>query len=173
MMYRSSQQGLQFGRVPGGGFGCLVFLAAFVFISYYLLKGLYYMLWWAAPALIVLALIVNWRVFPDTISKWLDTLETRPISGLFQAAFAVVAFPFFALWLFLKSLGYRKMQEFQKGFEQAQKPPQDDFVEFEELETRPMGKAPEPEILERPQAPEKETPKKPEKPENPYDGFFG
>lgn len=170
MMYRFSTRGAQLGRVPGGGLGCLIGLALLVFVLYYTLKGLYFILWWASPALIVLTLIINWRVFPDTLKNWLNILEKRPISGLLNAAFAVLAFPFFALWLFLKALGYRKMDNIRREYDNTQEPAGEEFTEFEEIESRPIGKAPEPEPLERPDAGEKEKPKKED---NPYDGFFG
>ena len=165
-MYKYSSQGASLGRIPGGGLGCLLALALIVFGGYYALKGLWYVLYWAAPALLVLALIINWRVFPDTIKNWVKTLETNPVSGLIGAAFAVLAFPFFALWLFIKAIGYRKLASMKREFSNAE-PPKEEFVDFEELESRPLGKAPEAEILE---VREKEKPKKEE---NPYDGFFG
>ena len=105
MMYKYSSGGAQFGRVPGGGLGCLLGLALTIFLIYYALKGLYFILWWASPALLVLALIINWRVFPDTLKNWLDTLENKPLSGIISAAIAVLAFPFFTLYLFLKAVG--------------------------------------------------------------------
>ncbi|MBP6812560.1 MAG: hypothetical protein KA138_13625 [Saprospiraceae bacterium] len=169
MMYKFSSQDAQFGRVPGGGLGCLIGLAVIVFVTYYALKGLYFILWWAAPALLVLTLIINWRVIPDTLKNWFAILESRPLTGLIMAAFAVLAFPFFALWLFLKALGYRKLESMKQQFQQAQEPAEE-FVDFEELESRPMGKPPEPEPLEAPKPPKKEKPKQEE---NPYDGFFG
>ena len=43
-------------------------------------------------------------------------------------------------------------------------------MEFEEIESTPMGKAADPETIEAPEQPEKVKPKKEE---NPYDGFFG
>jgi hypothetical protein len=151
MVYKFSQQGAQLGRVPGGGLGCLLAVALIVFASYYALKGLYYVLWWAAPALLVLALIINWRVFPDTLRNWLDTLETRPLAGIINAAFAVLAFPFFALWLFIKAVGYRKLENMKRTFENAQNPqnPESEFVDFEEIESRPMGEKPAAEVIEK------------------------
>lgn len=97
---------MQFGRVPGGGLGCLIFAILLLAAGYYILKGLYFLLWWAAPALLVLALIVNWRVFPRTITSWLDTLETRPVHAVVQAAFAVIAFPFFYALAFSQGIRY-------------------------------------------------------------------
>ena len=166
MVYKFSSQGTSLGRVPGGGLGCLLMLALLIFAGYYALKGLYYVLWWAAPALIVLTLIINWRVIPDTLKNWFKSLETNPLSGLISAAFAVLAFPFFSLWLFLKALGYRKLASMEREYGAAE-PPKEEFIDFEEIESTPLGNAPEPEILE---APEKQ---KPEKEQNPYDGFFG
>ena len=144
-------------------------LALIIFLIYYALKGLYFILWWASPALLVLALIINWRVFPDTLKNWLDTLENKPLSGIISAAIAVLAFPFFTLYLFLKAVGYRKMESMKREFTNTQQAPQDEFVDFEELESRPIHKTPEEPILEEPLPP---APEKPKKPDNPYDQFF-
>ena len=157
------------GRVPGGGLGCLLGTALLVFASYYVLKGLYYVLWWAAPALVVLTLVVNWRVIPDTLKNWFNSLKTNPLGGLITAAIAVLAFPFFTLWLFLKALGYRKLESMKREYG-VPEPPKDEFVDFEEIESTPLEKMPEREILE---VPEKQESPKPKKEENPYDGFFG
>ena len=157
------------GRVPGGGLGCLLGMALILFGGYYALKGLYYVLWWAAPALLVLTMIINWRVIPDTIKSWFKSLETNPLGGLISAALVVLVFPFFPLWLFLKALGTKKLEKMKREYSNTVEPPKDEFIDFEEIESRPLGKAPEPEILEAPNAEEKGSPKKEE---NPYDGFF-
>ncbi len=170
MIYSYSSQGNQFGRVPGGGLGCLLGLTLILVLLYYAVKGLYFILWWAAPALLVLALIINWRVFPDTIKNWLSTLEARPLSGIVSALFAVFAFPFFALYLFLKALGYRKMEQMKQAMNQGQTVDDEEFVDFEEIETRPIGKMQSPEAQENIK---REEPPKSQKEQNPYDGFFG
>jgi hypothetical protein len=127
---------MQFGRVPGGGLGCLIFAALLLVAGYYVLKGLYFLLWWAAPALLVLALIVNWRVFPRTITSWLDTLETRPVHAIIEAAFAVIAFPFFTLWLFLKAAGTRQVDRMQRPF-RDNPARQDEYTDYEEIDSKP------------------------------------
>ena len=170
MIFRYSNQGTQFGRIPGGGLGCLLGLILVGVGGYYLLKGLYHLLWWAAPALIVLTLMINWRVIPDTFTRWLKTLETQPLTGIISAAFAVVAFPFFTLWLFLKALGARKLKQFEQEYSHKSEEPKEDFTEFEEIESTPLDKMPEPDIVEEPPAKEDKEPKDKE---NPYDSFFG
>jgi hypothetical protein len=104
--------------------------------GYYIIKGLYFLLWWAAPALLVLALIVNWRVFPRTITSWLDTLETRPVHAIIEAAFAVIAFPFFTLWLFLKAAGTRQADRMQRRFRENTGR-QDEYADYEEIDSKP------------------------------------
>lgn len=127
---------MQFGRVPGGGLGCLIFIALLLVAGYYVLKGLYFLLWWAAPALLVLALIVNWRVFPRTVTSWLDTLESRPLHAIIEAAFAVIAFPFFTLWLFLKAVGTRRADRMQRQF-RGSSSKQDEYTDYEEIDSKP------------------------------------
>ena len=153
----------------GGGWGCLIFGILFLVAMYYILQGLFYILWWAAPALFVLALIINWRAVADTGKEFMALLTRNPLAGLLVGALAVVGFPVLALYLFVRALGYKRMQQFNQTMRDARQAPEDEFVEFEELESRPKNAPPAPEEpLEQPPAPEKEAPK----PENPYDQMF-
>lgn len=160
-----------------GGTGCLVFGILGLVAAYFILKGLFTLLSWAAPVLFVLALIVNWRSVADTGKEFLALLERNPLAGLLTAALCVVGFPVLALYLFIKALGYNKLNNFKQQFG-GERPnaPVDDFVEFEELESRPK---PMPrtetiveEPLEPPVIPDKAADKPVEKPHNPYDQMF-
>lgn len=171
MIYQFNAGNRNVNQFPGGGLGCLIFSALVLVGGYYLLQGLYNLLLWAAPALLVLALIINWRVFPDTIKGWVKTMEINPLSGLLNLALAVLVFPFFSLYLLLKAIGYRKMEQIRREFGQVADPrPEPEFVEFEELESTPKQTAePETEIRVLPVEPEKQQPKKEQ---NPYDSLF-
>ncbi|MFN0037662.1 MAG: hypothetical protein ACKVUS_21585 [Saprospiraceae bacterium] len=139
MVYKSFNSGRSISQFPGGSFGCLISAVLILVGGYYLLQGLYYLLLWAAPALLVLALIINWRVFPDTLKNWLKHLESSPLSALLALALVVLVFPFFSLYLFLKAIGYRKMEQLRRQFGAAENPREDEegFAEFEELESKP------------------------------------
>lgn len=198
MFVYSSGRGFNSARFNGGGgIGCLIFGVIGMVAAYFILKGLFKLLYWASPVLFVLALIINWRAVVDTLKNWLKTMETSPVSGLISAALAVLLFPVFALFLFVKALGYSKIEQMKREFGTSEVP-SDDFVEFEELESMPKGgmkteKPPEsfdfPEIDPEPPAPvppkgknkgqngDKKQPEPPrtaapEKPENPYDQLF-
>lgn len=167
---------------PFSGIGCFIFSILGLVALWFILKGLYKVLYWAAPALIVLALIVNWRAVVSTFKNWFRTMETNPIGGLLSAALAVLLFPFFSLYLFVKALGYNKIEQMRREFGQQQEA-EEEFAEFEEIESTPKGGAQPAAPMEPLELPEKEpdtksNPKKkdapaPPKPENPYDEFFG
>jgi hypothetical protein len=164
-------------RNPLGGVGCFVFGILALAALWFILRGLYKILFWASPVLLIVALFINWRAVMDTLKNWLRKMETNPVGGLFSAALAVLLFPFFSLYLFVKALGYNKIEQRQREFEQTHRA-EEEFVEFEELESRPKGgvKAEEPAepfVLpekEHRQEAKEEPPK--EKPKNPYDQLF-
>lgn len=169
---------VKYGRA-GGGWGCLIMGVLALVAAYYILKGLFYVLYWASPVLFVLALVINWRAVADTGRDFLSLLQRNPPGGLLLGALAVVGFPVLALYLFLRALGYNKMEQFGRAMREQQRPPEDEFVEFEELESRPKHTAPaadaEPEWIEPQPEPEQEPKpeeKPPARPENPYDQLF-
>lgn len=185
------------GRRQGGGFfgglGCLLTGLLFAVLTFWFLKGLYRLLWWAAPALFVLTLIINWRVIAATAQGWWRQMQRDPLSGLLTAALGVVMFPVLCLFWFLGALGSRRFEQFTQQFtdqwgtsysDDRHQPHEDEFVEFEELDSTPGGRfssvdqtpsAEKPsEPVTPPPAPEPapEPKKKDTPPENPYDTLF-
>lgn len=167
---------VRYGR-GGGGLGCLIFGILFLVAAYYILKGLFVLLWWAAPALFVLALIINWRAVADTGKDFLKLLERNPLGGLLLGALAVVGFPILALYLFVRAIGYNKPNPFGPTVQGAGQPAAEtEFVEFEELESRRKGEPVSPpeeplDLEETPPTPEPPA-GEPPKQDNTYDQFF-
>lgn len=166
MVYRTYFGSQPFIRFPGGGLGCLVAAALLLVGGYYVMKGLYYLLLWAGPALLVLALFINWRVFPDTLKGWLRSLRLDPTMAVIWLALAVLAFPFFCLYMFLKAIGAKKMDEWQKSFNRQEQSLEDEYVEYEELESRKKNASDE--LQKSPPQPEKTS----RGDTNPYDDWF-
>ncbi|MBV6439714.1 MAG: hypothetical protein DYG98_09580 [Haliscomenobacteraceae bacterium CHB4] len=201
MFVYSSGRGYRARFNGGGGIGCLIFGIIGMVAAFFILKGLFTLLYWASPVLFVLALVINWRAVVDTLKNWLKTMETNPVGGLLIAALAVLLFPVFALYLFVKSLGYRKIEQMQREF-RANEPSAGEFAEFEELESTPKGgakeeapmeplvlpdKEPEPESSKKQKLqdkgqqakagskknePQPSHPDEAQKPDNPYDKLF-
>ncbi len=157
------------------GLGCLVMGVLGAVAFFMILGGLYSLLKWVAPVLALLALIIRWQVYPAVFKNWVTTLRTNPLFGIGQLAFAVFAYPFFALYLLVLAVGGNKVEELQNRFKtQDPLPPrEEEFVDFEELESRPKS-VPRNEPLEPPIIIREETTRKeePKKPDNPYDQLF-
>ncbi len=154
---------------PLGGLGCLLGGILGLAAAYYIVRGVFYVLWWAAPVLFLLAVVINWKSVANTGKALLSLFQSRPIAGLLTAGLAVLLFPLTALWLFLSALAGRRMEQVMGQFRQQKGPTaaplEDEFTEFEELESRP--KTP----LRREQEP-LEPPSESKKPQNPYDQMF-
>lgn len=168
------------GNIPGGGFGCLL-LAVFGFVAvYFVLKGLYVLLYWLSPVLLVIAAIVNWRVFPQTVKNWLKTLEANPVSAIIYLGLAVLLFPFFSLYMLLKAVGMKQLERMGQFMnnQQGATGGQEEFTDFEEIESKPKGGIRPPEYIAPPEPLEEETPPTKSqapptpKPQNPYDQMF-
>lgn len=153
---------------PLGNIGCLIFGILGLVALFYILKGLFIVLWWAAPVLFLLSLIINWRVAAETGKSFLQLLGRNPLGGILVGALAVVGFPILALYLFLGALGNRQAEKMRRRFEgQFQEPEKEEFVEFEEIESTPKKGPEKMEPLTPPPAPEPEK-----REDNPYDTFF-
>ena len=173
----SSQFNANGQRMPGGGFGCLLFTILGFALVYFVLKGLYWLLYWLSPGLLVLALIINWRIFPQTIQNWFKTLQSNPVGALVYLGLAILLFPFFSLYILLKAVGLKQLERMgNQTFGQQGAPGNEgEFTEFEEIESTPKTEPRKPEPVEPPELPEKETPpgsSKEQKPDNPYDQMF-
>jgi len=160
------------------GFGCLLIGVLGAVAFFLILRGLYTLLYWIAPVLLILALIIRWQVFPATFRNWANTLTRNPLSAILQLAFAVLAFPLFSLYMFLLALGGNKVDELKNQFKSQEPniaPPEEEFVDFEEIESRPKStphnEPLEPPIIirEEPTPPRREDGKNPD---NPYDQLF-
>ncbi len=136
------------------------------------------MLWWAAPALFVLAMIINWKVVAAT-GKWmLALLQRNPLMGLVTGALAVYFFPLLTLFWFLGAIGSKRVEKMQREFGQQfggafgpfqnNQEPETEFADFEEIESKPKN-AP---AAETPVILPPEPEKKEQKPDNHYDGMF-
>lgn len=176
MIFISSNRG---GNIPGGGLGCLLFAIFGLVAGYFILKGLYVLLYWLSPVLLVLAAIINWRIFPQTAKNWIKTLETQPVTALISLGFAVLLFPFFSLYMLLKAAGMKQLERMGQFMDNQQGAGRDqgEFTEFEEIESTPKGGTKPPESIEYTELPEEMPPVKsqsppPPQPQNPYDQMF-
>lgn len=161
------------GNRPGGGLfgnlGCLLFAGIFLVGMFYLLQGLYKILVYIAPGLLILTLLINWKVVANAGQQFIQLFTRRPLMGLIVAALSVVLFPVLTLYWLLAALASKRVEQIQRNFGAMGGSPfgpfqaagkqasQDDFVDFEEIESKPANKP---------------TEGKDKKTDNPYQDLF-
>jgi len=143
---------------PGGGLmgnvGCLIFAGLFLVGLFYVLQGLYKVLVYLAPGLFVLTLLINWKIIAQAGQQFIQFFTRKPLSGILVAALAIVLFPVLTLYWLLAALASKRMERSRRDFGQnpgnpfggfqdnRSQAPKDEYVEFEELESKPAAKKP-------------------------------
>ncbi len=118
-------------------------------LLFYFIKALLYVLYIVSPVLIVAAIIINWRAVWDTAREFWALLQERPLSGLITLVLAALLYPITALYLLLRALGYRQMEQ---AFGYVPREPSTaeygEYIEFEEIETNAPKQPPSIEDIE-------------------------
>lgn len=110
-------------------------------VLFYLAKGIFTILAWVAPVLLILTLVINHKVVLN-YGKWIFNqfkAKNWPVA-LGATALTVFAFPFVSLFLFGKAIIMKKITEAFPGAAEAaqQSQKEDDFVEYEEIVEDPL-----------------------------------
>ena len=112
----------------------LILVLVFVALSF-VVKSVFTILSWVAPVLLVLAAIFDYRTIID-YGKWLMNLLRKDIlMGIGAVVLTVVGFPVIAGFLFAKALFRKKVGELEKNMQTQQ---EGQFVEYEEVESKPL-----------------------------------
>ncbi len=135
-------------RSPLGPVVSIVMLALVIMAIYFVIKGLFWVLWWIFPALLIATVIIDKQVIIDYVMWIVNAVKNRNwVLFLGATVMTVIAFPLVAAYLFGKAMLKRKVKQVTKNFEQRT---QGEFVDFEEMPTE------EPEVLELPDLRERE-----------------
>lgn len=112
--------------------GFLVAVAFFILL-FFMMRGIFTILAWAAPFLLIAAILINYRTIIN-FGKWLYKLITgNPVVGIIALVLCFFGFPVVAGFLFGKSLLDRKVRLMLE--EQVA---QDDFIDYEEISNTPL-----------------------------------
>lgn len=123
--------------MKGQGFGIrlngimgFIFMVAFLLVVFLVLRGLWKLLFFAAPVLIILALIINYRTVVNYLRFVFGLLHRNLLSGIIAILLSIVGFPFLSGILFGKSILDRKVRKLQKAHEAKE---QGELVDYEEV----------------------------------------
>ncbi len=116
---------IRLNGIIGFAFMVLLFVGLF-----FIAKGVFTILAWVAPVLIVLALLINYRTVLNYLKFMLGLLQRNPLGGIIGILLSFFGFPILAGVLFGKSILDRKVKKLNEAY-QAEK--DGEFVEFEEI----------------------------------------
>ena len=116
---------IRFNGIIGFAFMVLLFVGLF-----FIAKGVFTVLAWIAPVLIILALLINYRTVLNYLKFMLGLLQRNPVGGIIGILLSFFGFPILAGVLFGKSILDRKVKKLNEAY-QAEK--DGEFVEFEEI----------------------------------------
>ncbi len=118
--------------------GMLLMVAFFIGI-FFLLRGLFWVLSWVAPVLLLAAFIID-RTVVINYGKWLiKTVKNNPLLGIIAILFTAIGYTVVFPFLFAKALFKKKIKNATRQYENNQ---QGELVEYEELDNASSDEKP-------------------------------
>ncbi len=139
----------------------LLLLIAFFVALFFIVRGVFIVLTYAAPVLLLAAFIIDRSVVIDYV-KWLGGLvKSNPLLGVAAIILSLVGYVIVFPYLFLKAIFKKKIKDVQQKYEREQ---QGELIDFEEIESKPNFE----ERLELPRVEKR----KPQEKRSEYDQLF-
>ncbi len=114
--------------------GVLLLVAFFVGI-FFILKGLFWVLTWVAPVLLIAALIIDKSVVVN-YGLWIwKTLKNKPLLGIAAIIFTVIGYMVVFPFLFAKAIFKKKIKDVTREIEKER---EGELIDFEEITSKPQ-----------------------------------
>ena len=146
--------------VRANGIFGFIFLMLILVGLFFIAKGAFRILTFAAPVFLLLALIINYRTILGYFKFILSLLQRSTLTGIIAILLSIIGFPVLSGILFGKAIVDRRIRKFRKLNEANESP---EFSEYEEV-IKPSHK----EDLELPPIEKSQTEKK----DNRYENLF-
>ncbi len=137
----------------------LIMVILFFIVLFFIARGIFTILAWAAPVLIIAALLINYRTVVGYLKFLWDLLRRRPLMGILAIILSVVGFPIVSGFLLGKAILDKRIKSYRKEIEVRRDGELVDYEDVTHLETNPR-------VLDLEALPPKTEPK------NTYDDFF-
>lgn len=117
------------GSSPFGFLGPVLILALIFMALYFLAKGIFSLLMWAAPVIFIVTLILDYTVFTDFFKFIIKLLKENTIMGILAGVLTFFGFPFVLGYLLLKAIMRRSIKSAVKKAEKEK----NTYTEYEEI----------------------------------------
>lgn len=113
----------------------IVFLAVTFFALFWIARGIFTILTYVAPILLLATLLINYKIVVN-YGKWLwKQLQNNPIMGVIAILLTIIGFPVVSFLLFGKALLERKVKQVE---EEVQLEREGRFADYEIIEEEPL-----------------------------------
>lgn len=107
-------------------------IVLFMYLGMKIARGVFRLLSWLAPVLIVITLIIDYRVVTN-YGKWLvNLLRNQTLYGVLACIGTIFLFPFVAGWLFFRAILRRRIKKVIGNRPSAKI---DEYVDYEEVDS--------------------------------------
>jgi hypothetical protein len=117
------------GNSPFGFLGPLIILAIFFTLLFYMAKGVFWLLTWAAPVLLIATLIMDYTIVTDFFKFLWKLLKENTFLGILAVVLTFFGFPIVSGYLFFKALSRKKLQSLQDRLEKER----NSYSDYEEV----------------------------------------
>lgn len=147
---------------PLGFLGPLLILTVFFAILFFIARGIFKLLAFVTPVLLIITLILDYRVVADFLQSVWNLLKKSPLTGILAIGLGIFVYPVIVGYLFFKALGKRNMKKMYETIDKDK----NTYTDYEEVEDVVEDTS----FLELPQLNKKGE--KPAQEENKYDRLF-
>ena len=126
-----------------GSFSSLIsflLLGVLMFILFFVFKGIYNVLYFGAPILLIFTLFVNYRVVFNYFINLINLFRRDVLSGIIKMAFTIFCYPLVIGWLFIKAIFFFKIDQVQQHVEKQSAVNQKTlFTDYEEISSKKIN----------------------------------
>ena len=116
--------------VRANGIFGFIFLVLLLVALFFIAKGIFTVLAWISPALILGALVINFRTVLNYLKFILSLIQRNPLAGIIAIILSIIGFPILSGVLFGKAIFDRRVRRLQSAHEANQA---GEYVDYEEV----------------------------------------
>ena len=114
---------------PFGFLGPLIILAIFFTILFFVARGVFWLLSWVAPVLLLITLIIDYKIVTNFLKFVWKLLQENPLMGIVALLLIFFGYPVIAGFLFFKAVTKRSLQKAVNRMEKER----NTYTEYEEV----------------------------------------
>lgn len=89
----------------------ILVIVSIIAVLFIVMKGLISILYWGAPILLILALLVNHQIVLKYAQDLVDKFKVNVVSGIIGLVILLFGYPFVFAWLLIKGLLFNKIKK--------------------------------------------------------------